>query len=144
MIMAEILALGASVIAVLQISSKVTSLSYNYLQAARDAQHNISSLRGELRDLENLLLAFQGLLEDREVSKDVGDFASMADWLDECRLELEALMGKLEKPLTKRQRFVMATERLIWPLREADTAKLLDLINRKKGSLSVGLGIENL
>ena len=142
--MAEALAFGASVIAVLQISSKVASLSYNYLHTAKDAAQHIASLRNELRDLENLLLAFQGLLDNQGVSEDADDLASMASWLDECHIELEMLVGKLEQPLTRRQRLKLVAEKLLWPLKEADTAKLLDLLSRKKSSMAVGLGIENL
>jgi hypothetical protein len=147
--MAEI-ALTASIIAVLQLGSKLMSLSYPYLSSAKDARTQISALRSELLELEAILLELQeGELNSGGENEGADNVAPvgkviLAQWLEECKTEIQRLVDELEKPIRERQLLKRFAAKVAWPLKRQDVDRLVALVQRKKAGVGLGIGIENL
>ena len=145
--MAEGLALGASVLAVLQVSGKVISVCYDYSAAAKDSTWELSQVREGLESLRHVLQ----LLEPRARQLDLAPATPDAEKpllpllcgpLKSCLELIELLEVRLKTPHwvercgPKRKAAVQA---LRWPLKESDTKKVLTNIDRFKATFHLAI-----
>jgi len=135
--MADPVGIGCTIVALLQMSAKVISLTYNFLEAGRDAQIAITNLCSELRYLEGLLRSLHTLHDQHQDPPDLL-VAEWKAWLQECHDLLEAFIGKLTPSPSRVGRLA---DRLRWPLREKDMEKLVRMIEQKKSSIVLGLNL---
>lgn len=147
--MAEI-GIAAEIITVLNLSAKLTSLSYLYLSASQDVHAQVSALRSESLNLETLLLELQKveLTSDNDGISIRGNGSLgktvLTQWLEECKSEVQRLVHELEGQGSKRERLKQMTAKLVWPLIRHDVDRSAALIERKKAGVGLGIGIENL
>lgn len=138
------LSISASVVALLQLSANLVSLTYNFLTAGKDAQAAITNLRTQLHDLESLLLSFQALLDEHASTSSAGTTIRLAEWstwLQECHDLIECFVAKLNPPTSKWKQF---GDRLRWPIKEKDMLKLVDLIKQRKSSIALGVNLDQM
>ena len=144
--MAEI-GIAASIITLLQLSAKLTSLLWDHL--SKDTNEQIPALQGEVQDLNTILLELYNVEWGKEsdgtglgrliTGKDI-----LTQWLEECRNEVQRLVEKLERPSLEKGRWKRAAAKLSWPLKRQDVEKLATLVQRKKVGVGLWIGIENL
>ncbi|MCJ1276049.1 hypothetical protein MMC21_003854 [Puttea exsequens] len=144
------LSLTASIIAVIQATNEVISICYNYTHSAKGAGNTISRVLEEIKSIRNALEAVENL--SRGDNKE--EFATTGHWetiLSLCDTEKGPIMKELKyldaklRPTawtgsdgSKRKAFMQA---LIWPLKESETEKTLQNIERWKSTLSLALAI---
>jgi hypothetical protein len=146
--MAEPVSVVASVIAIIQISSKVIALCYSFRSRVTTVPRDLLSITQELEDLIKLLQRLQ------EIAKGLGDPYSQSTDLSEalrllnsqngplprCQAELRALEVKLE-PKTGIKAVGQA---LLWPLKEKDVRKAIERIAGFRASLTVALDADQM
>ncbi|RPB12820.1 hypothetical protein P167DRAFT_145540 [Morchella conica CCBAS932] len=131
--MADGLGLAASIIAVLQITTSVASLSYQYLNSAIRAPDSLRELTLEFQTLIEILSRLKVCAQDPQAVT----LRTVKNSLHVCHKEMLGLQEKL-KP---RKSFL---GRLRWPLDEKDIQGYLGRIERFKSSFSLALEIEQL
>jgi hypothetical protein len=146
--MAEPVSVVASVIAIIQISSKVISLCYSYQSRVTTAPRDLRSITQELQDLITVLQRLQEIsqkLEDpNSQSIDRLEALSLLNSQDgpfpRCQTELRALEAKLE-PKTGIKAVGQA---LLWPLKEKDIRKAIERIAGFRALLTIALDADQM
>ncbi|KAF8249250.1 hypothetical protein K440DRAFT_598963 [Wilcoxina mikolae CBS 423.85] len=148
------LSVTASIIAVLQATNAIISVCYDYSTSVKGSSTELSRVTEEVKSLRNVLEAVAQLAQKAESADptagsqlptlksfcepDVGQLAV-------CLVELNALKDKLAPPDwsgqegSKRRRLVQA---LGWPLKEGETKKTLENIERFKATLNLALTVD--
>lgn len=140
--MAEAFGVAAGVIAVIQITSSVLSVCYDYNAVIRDASWELPRIQKELEDLRNVLQKLEPLVRHAEISD-----PAQLQTLDLLRVPLHTFLEdikqlgeKLNPPEwmkkwgPKRKAHMQS---LRWPLKEAETKKTLERISRFKETLQL-------
>lgn len=147
--MAEAIALGASVIAFIQLADRVIHLTKYYIEAIRDCPQGIRAILVEISSLRAILENLDFLLKN-----DSGPESHMLDQLSGEQgliAECEKSLAKLERLLpsniraagSKRQKILTAADHLQWPFRENTAKKLIDDISRYKASIAFALTFDS-
>lgn len=140
--MAEAFGVAAGVIAVLQITSSVLSVCYDYNAAIRDAPWELPRIQQELEDLRNVLQRLEPLTRHAEIS-DPAQLQTLNLLCGPLQTFLEVikqLKEKLEPPEwtkkwgPKRKALVQS---LRWPIKEVETKIILVMIGRFKETLQL-------
>jgi hypothetical protein len=145
--MAEIVAFGASVVAFIQLTDRIVSLSRFYLEALDDCPHDIKAILVEITSLKALLEVLNFLIG---VKPDAGDAPSLLSRLagqdgpiEGCRKAVEMLEKQLppqaRAPAQKRRKTEDVLKLLAWPLRQSKATKLLAEISRYKESIVLAI-----
>lgn len=147
------LSITASLIAVLQISGTVISALYKYRNgvksATKDAARIITELNSLRSILENLLQAVEK--EDSKASSRGGgsrlaNFQALTQpngELKRCQADLEAVSVKLggdDAALLSDQKKMRRA--LVWPFKEKDVEKLLQGVQKAKGTMQFALSAD--
>jgi hypothetical protein len=101
--MVEALGLAASVIAVLQLTSSVISICYDYGSAAKGANWELSDISKELEGLRNVLQQLEPLAKQSELAHSAGDaklqvIGLLREPLRGCFKTIKDLEDKLATP----------------------------------------------
>lgn len=134
--MAEPLSTAASIIAVIQITAAVASLSYRYTNGLNRAPDDLQRFMNELKLLTIVLSNLQiSALENPE---------STALWnldhpIQSCTLEMGSLKGKLAP---KKNWLGSALAKLQWPLDETETMEYIWRIERLKSHFMLALSAD--
>ena len=146
--MAEVIAVGASVIAIIQIADRIIGQCKFYIETARDAPSDLrlilietSALKNILENL-NFLTACDGPLSaaTRSISGADGPIEGCLRTVAELEklFPLDASRTTGQKS-SKRRRLDAVLTALAWPLKESKARKLLDEIMRYKATISLAL-----
>lgn len=145
------LSITASIITVLEVTSKVLSICYEYKLAISNASKNSSRVIEEVVSLRNVLETLAQLAEKVESADSTAETRLPAlkllsepreGPLAKCLAELEALKQELAplnlngQPRPKRKALIGT---LGWPLKEKDTIKSLQNIERFKATLALAI-----
>lgn len=148
--MAEALALAASVIAVIQITSSTISVCHNYSSDARGASWELPRLRAGLEALRNVLEKLEHLARQAESGNPTAGtqlptlklLCGCDGLLQSCYEVVKRLDQRLKLPDwshrfgPKRKALVKA---LRWPMKEAETKKTIEILDGFRGILELAL-----
>ena len=148
--MAEVLGLTASIIAVLQMTSSVISVCYDYQAAVKGAPWELSQIKMELESLRNILHELEPRAKQAELAESISGASTQAlsllcGPLQQCLQVIKELETQLKTPSwsdgygPKRKALIQA---LRWPLKESDTRKALENIGRFKATLSLAISAD--
>lgn len=141
--MADPLSMCASIIALLQLSAAVATVTCDYLGKAKDAQKDITRIRGELSNLDTVLLTLQALLEDESGTAKSRlptlELLGRNNALGECKTILTKLIKRLEEPVKTWRKL---QKQLMWPLKEKDVTEILDALDRHKATINFALNVD--
>lgn len=134
----------ASVIAVVQISSKLFGLCQDYYLDAKHARQDVERLRGEATSLQDVLVKIADLVEsDTSSSFHTLALVQRDDGpLKQCRADLTALVGKLELS-DGAGKFKLKMRTLKWPLSKNEIDKTLVKIEKYKSSFNLALSSDH-
>lgn len=150
--MAEAIAAGASVIAILQITDRIIALCKFYVGTAQDAPADIRVIFLEILSLTSVLESFEFLVAcNSEVSVAVRNLAGRNGPIEGCRravAELEKLFPsdciyRLPQTKHKSRKADVLLAALAWPLKAKKAKELLDEMSRYKETISLALITEN-
>jgi len=139
------LSAAASVIAVIQIAQTVGAGLKNYYEGVRDAREEIQKLYMAVRSLEAVLKLLQELLAlpSKQQSLCEALFNDQAGPIKQCQGELERISSELGNSSTHGKTRV-ALQSLMWPFKKNDIEKRVNMLERSKSTLSLGIGMESL
>ena len=132
-----------TLIAVVQITTAVISICYDYRQGTKNASREVIQISDQLSSLKDVLDALLRLVENSESSDPsrLSTFELLAKSdgpLLTCKTELERLKEKLEPE--KGWRAVRQT--LVWPLKEGEMRKALSSLERLKSTMQLALSAD--
>ena len=151
--MAEAIAIGASVIAIIQITDRIVGLCKFYIENVKDAP---SDLRAILLETSTLKTIFENL---KFLSACDGSYSTMASSLSgadgpiegclQSVTELEELFPSDSVHLkgqsrSKKRKLKSTLASLAWPLKETKARKLLDKIACYKSTINLALITESM
>jgi hypothetical protein len=146
--MAEIIALGSSIIAVIQISERIIGLTADYIEAVHDAPRDLQLIRNVVLTLKPTFETLK-IPQDCEstLSNNLQKLGEKDGPIEGCRyavLELGKLLDSASQSTSneKRRRFEMTLKSLAWPFKEKKAKKLLDEISRYNETISFSLSAE--
>ncbi|KXX73876.1 Vegetative incompatibility protein HET-E-1 [Madurella mycetomatis] len=135
----------ASVLAVIQLSTKVASLCAQYYSAVKNAKSDIEGLQGELGYLKITLEGARQLLESPN-GESLRTMQYLRDGLDCCSSRLKELETRLEKALNHRsrrrvlRRFGLSS--LEWPFESNEVNGITETLKRFRDALSAALQVD--
>ncbi|KAI5838616.1 hypothetical protein DFP73DRAFT_502743, partial [Morchella snyderi] len=140
----EGLSIAASLIAVIQLTGKVSFLCYGYISKVGQAQQDIESFLEELTSLGKFLGLIDSYVKADPATSDA--LQALDKPLDTCMRELENLESKLKPKKTKRAWFKkkMGLTSLMWPLKEKEVTEIISRIERNKTSFLLALSLDNI
>ena len=150
--MAEVLAIGASVIAIIQITDRIVGLCKFYIETVNDAPSDLRLIFLETSALKTIFENLDFLTAcDSGVSKIVSGLASVDGPIEGCLKSVTQLEKLFPSNWTQntgqsqsKKRKVKATlAALAWPLKEGKARKLLDEISRYKTTVTLALTTES-
>ena len=145
--MAEVLGIVASLITVLDVTQNVLSVCYDYDAALRGASWQATRVKDELEGLRNVLQTLEPLMRQAELSEPVESRLPALDslcgsqcLLQSCKNEMQTLEKRLKPPgwsknLGHRRKALVKA--LQWPLKELETNRILESIERFKSTMSL-------
>jgi hypothetical protein len=140
------ISITGTIIAVLQITTSVISVCYDYRSGVESASREVIQITNELNSLREVLESLLRVVEKSQSdnSKDGSRLATFEALIEEggslmtCKTELERLKSKLEPEKGWRQ----MRSRLVWPLKEGEIKKTLDGLERLKGTIGLALSAD--
>lgn len=139
--MAEALGLAASVLAVLELTSKLLSLGYEYIRSAKDAPEDLRSLVDELNSLNTVLVSLESYFRDQKKPQlpALQAFGQKGP-LHGCKLALQRLLAKLGP----KEDFRGKTKRLKWFFEKEETFQHIERIQRHVRLFNLALTVDHL
>ena len=151
--MAEVLGIGASVIAIIQITDRIVGLCKHYITTVKDAPSDLRFILLETSALKNIFENLDFLTGcDCGVSNIVSGLAGVDGPIEGCLksvTQLEKLfpsdrMQDARKNRSKKQKVKATLAALAWPLKETKARKLLDEISRYKTTITLAITTESM
>jgi hypothetical protein len=133
----------ASAVAVIQISAQVFDLCRTYYLNVKDARRDIQRLRHEVNSLQDILANVADLANAPQPSvlQTLSLIGQKDGPLEQCRLELTALLAKLDLG-EGTSKVKLALRSLKWPLHSKEIDQVLLAIGRYKSSFVVALSTD--
>jgi hypothetical protein len=147
--MAEAIALGASIFAVIQISDRIIGLIKQYIETAKDAPRDLHTIRIETSTLKAIFESLKFLLDSENPPSDnLQSLDRQNGPVEGCRRSLSDLERLLSPGidttvLGKRRKIKATLSGLAWPLKEGRARKLLDDVLQYKTTISLALSSES-
>ena len=114
---------AASVVAIIDISAKITSLCYQYFVAVKGAKIEIERLQKKVADIERVLKNIKKLLDGPHKAR-LPTTHNLFESLEQCSKELKHLEEELEPGKTRKVMSRVGLRALKWPF----TSKKVEMI----------------
>ena len=150
--MAEVIAIGASAIAIIQITDRIVGLCKFYIEAVKDAPSDLRVILLEASALKTIFENLKFLTAcDSGVSNIIGALSGLDGPIDGCLksiTQLEKLFPTdwIQAPgqnQSKKRKVKATLAALAWPLKENKAKKLLGEISRYKSTITLAITAEN-
>lgn len=138
----EALGAAASVIAVVPLAGKLSSLCWKYYLDAEDAKADIERLRNEMNAVQDVLDRARELAKGQELTRLVASkqLIEMIPW--EIQKELEGLEKVLDLGMNKKAMRRWGLRALKWPLKAADVGRPIRVPEGHKTTLVAAMNID--
>lgn len=132
---------AASVVALVDISLKVLSLTVEYSVQVKNAEKDIDRFRHELDAFIAVLQSLQELNQTPEATKLV-TLKSLAESIEKCKLDLEHLQKKLEPSKGRKAMSRYGGRALKWPFENKELQHLIGKLERYKSTFTTALNAD--
>ena len=135
------LSAAASILAVIEISAKVSSLCFQYSVAVKDAKEDVERLKKKIADIEGVLRHLRQLLDQPDHSR-VPVTRQLAASLQGClgqlqRLEKQLKPGKRQKAMSR-----FGARALIWPFKSKEVGEIISGLESYQQTFALSLQID--
>jgi hypothetical protein len=142
--MAEALGLAASIVAVIQISASIISLTDGIIDSIKDAPRDMHLIRIEISALKAVFESLKVLAEAQTLSEqNVGPRTNVIEACEVSISKLEVLLKPAANASTSGSAFRLPLATLAWPLKKEKAKRLLDEISRYKTTLTLSISTES-
>lgn len=142
--MAELVAVGAGVIAILQITDRVIGLCKSFIESAKDAPSHLRVVLLEISTLRTIFENFNFLNESTGLSSVAGSMSGDDGPIEACRRALTELESLFPPEKFKKRKLMTRLEVLAWPLKENRARKLLEEIMSYKTTIMLAITTESV
>lgn len=138
------LSLTGTPIAVLQVTTSVISVCYNYRAGIASASREVIQISDSLNSLKDILEALLRLVETWRLGDEgtrlisVELLAQKDGTLENCQKELERLKVQVEPEIGWRK----LKRTLVWPLREGEMKRTLAGLERSKSTMQLAISAD--
>lgn len=137
----EGLGVAASVIAVVDLSAKVTSLCLQYSLAVKGAKNDITRLRAEVKNLEKAVGDVQYLVDGPDGAK-LSASQKLLEAVHDCFTQLKTVEKRLDPGKTGKAMSRLGIRALRWPFESKEVDKVIRELERCKGTVSLALQVD--
>jgi Fungal N-terminal domain of STAND proteins len=137
----EGLGIATSVIAVIELSAKISSVCVQYSRAVKDATKDISRLQGELKSLQDVLEKVKPLLDGPNGSR-LSASLPLSETLKGCLSQLQTLQSRLSPSIPRKYIGQIGLRALKWPFEIKEADKVVRQLERCKQSISLALQVD--
>jgi hypothetical protein len=155
--MAEVLALMASIIAVIQISDRVIEMAKYYIESSSDTPSDLRVILVEISTINSILKSLEYLHQHGYITPELwSQIAGLHGPIEGCRrsiTELEKLFPSDSVPLlapeasarsSKKRKVKVALATLAWPLKATRARQLIQNIAQYKAVLNLALTTDSV
>jgi hypothetical protein len=132
---------AASVIAVIDISAKITSICYQYSIAVKDAKGDIERVQRKVGDITLILEKIKELLDSRDKPR-LSITHGLADLLKQCLRVLGDLKVKLDPGKTHKTMSRIGFRALKWPFTSKQVDKIVSTLQGYEQTFSLALQVD--
>lgn len=132
---------AASVIALVEMSAKVLSLTVEYSTQVKRAKEDIARFRLELEAFIKVLQSLQELAQNPEATKLV-TLKSLTEPIRQCKVDLEHMLEKLEPSKGRKVMSRYGVRALSWPFESKELKNSIAVLERYKSNFSIALNTE--
>lgn len=142
--MAEVLALGASVIAIVQVADRIIGLCKFYIETARDAPSDLKTIFIETSAVKTTLESLEYLHKHGGINSKANSIGGPIEGCYQTLAALEKLFPdgghkSTKGKKSKKTKLELTMTSLAWPLKETKARKLLDELVRYKTTINLAL-----
>jgi hypothetical protein len=132
---------AASVIAVIDVSAKITALCFQYSIAVKDTKNDIERIKKKVIDIKRVLESIKELL-DRPHKARLFTTHSLLKSLKQCLLELQGLEEELEPSKTRKAMSKFGMRALKWPFTSKQVEKIVLSMNGYEQTFTLALQVD--
>jgi hypothetical protein len=132
---------AASVIAVIDLSAKITALCFQYSIAVKDAKNDIERIQKKVDDIKHIVESIKNLLDGphkAQLSTAHGLFKS----LKQCLQQLEQLKQQLEPGNTRKAMSRFGVRALKWPFTSKQVENTVSSLEGYERSFTLALQVD--
>lgn len=133
---------AASVIAVIQISSKVIALCTQYSKAVWDAKDDIDRLQNIVEGVKHVLEGIKEMLDGADAQKRLMVSQQLSKPLADCTSQLETISYRLEPGKRRKVMSRVGLRAFKWPFKSKELDRLIITIERNTQILSAALQVD--
>jgi hypothetical protein len=137
------LAGAASVVAIIDISAKITSLCFQYFITVKDAKKDIERVSKKAGDIICVLVQIEQLLKGQNKAR-LPSTDGLSDSLGQCLRELKDLESKLEMNKNRKPMRQFGLRSLQWPFTSKQVDKIVSGLEGYERTFTLTLQIDQL
>ena len=135
------LSAAASVIAVIEISTKITSLCLQYATAVKDAQKDIERFQRKVADLKGALEGVERLLNTHDIRR-IPTANKLEKSLIDCLQRLKKLEARLIPRSTRKTMSRLGVRALKWPFTSKEVHEIAVDLGRYEHTFNLALQVD--
>jgi hypothetical protein len=132
---------AASVIAVIDISAKITSICYQYSIAVKEAKDDIERVQKRVSDITHILEKLKQLLDSQDKTR-LSSTHRLLDSLSQCLRELEDVKAKLDPGKTRKTMSRFGFRALKWPFTSKQVDKIVSTLEGYRQTFILALQVD--
>jgi chromosome segregation ATPase len=132
---------AASVIAVINLSTKVTSLCFQYYREVAGAKEEITSLQEELSTLQNVLKQLKNFLDQPDSAK-LSTLPEIKRALDAIKNQLQDVDKRLDIEKSRNPLKRYGLRAMKWPLESKNVEKIVARLEHHKSAITLALQVD--
>jgi hypothetical protein len=134
---------AASVIAVIDISAKITVLCFQYSIAVQDAKNDIERIEKKAGDIKRVLESIKKLLDGPHKAR-LPTTHGLFKSLKQCLRELEKLKDDLEPGKTRKVMSRFGVRALKWPFTSKQVGKIISSMEGYEQTFTLALQVDQM
>jgi hypothetical protein len=132
---------AASVIAVIDISAKITSICYQYSVAVKEAKDDIERVQRKVSDITHILEKLRQLLDSQDKTR-LSSTHGLLDSLRQCLQDLEDVKAKLEPGKSRKTMSRFGFRALKWPFTSKQVDKIVSTLEGYQQTFVLALQVD--
>jgi hypothetical protein len=135
---------AASIIAVIQAADRILCLCGTYASAVKDAKKDIERLAGEVGALLKVLKSADEMADSSLMKLYTSEsvLEVLAGSIEQCRSALGKLESQLDPGKERKIMSRLGIRALKWPFKSKDVTKIIEALNRDKGTVILALNMD--
>jgi hypothetical protein len=132
---------AASVIAVIDISSKIIAVCYQYSKAVKDAKDDIGRVQRKVGDITHILKKIERLLDSQDKTR-LSTTDGLLDSLSQCLQELKDMEAKLNPGKSRKIMSRIGLRALKWPFTSKQVDKIVSTLEGFEQAFTLALQVD--